>query len=71
MAKASLLIGDIGGTNARFAIADAKRPGFTLEHTLKCSDYATAEDAITHYLDEVGAAAPTTICLAAAGPIVD
>lgn len=71
MAKASLLIGDIGGTNARFAIADPKAPGFTSEHTLKCRDFATAEDAMTHYLEVVGAARPTAICLAAAGPIVD
>lgn len=71
MAKAALLIGDIGGTNARFAIADAKNPGYSSEHTLKCRDFATAEDAITHYLDVVGAGNPTAICLAAAGPIVD
>lgn len=71
MAKASLLIGDIGGTNARFAMADAKTPGFSADHTLKCRDFATAEDAIRHYLDVVGATKPTAICLAAAGPIVD
>lgn len=71
MAKASLLIGDIGGTNARFAMADAKSPGYSSDHTLKCRDFATAEDAIHHYLDVVGAVKPTAVCLAAAGPIVD
>lgn len=71
MAKASLLIGDIGGTNARFALADPKSPGYSSVSTLQCRDFATAEDAIRHYLDDVGAAKPTEICLAAAGPIVD
>ena len=68
---ATLLIGDIGGTNARFALADPKRPGFTDEHTLKCADFASADDAIKDYLKEVGAKAPDVICLAAAGPIVE
>ncbi|MDX1516129.1 MAG: glucokinase [Woeseiaceae bacterium] len=71
MAPRALLIGDIGGTNARFALADAKSPGFSSEHTLQCADFATAEDAIHHYLDIVGARSPAAICLAAAGPIVE
>ena len=71
MARTSLLIGDIGGTNARFAMADARSTRFSSEQTLKCGDFATAEDAMHHYLETVGAARPTAICLAAAGPIVD
>ncbi len=67
---ASHLIGDIGGTNARFALAGAT-PGYREEHTLQCADFDTAIDAIRHYLDSVGAGAPDVICLAAAGPIVD
>ena len=31
-----LLIGDIGGTNARFALSNAESPGFSREITLKC-----------------------------------
>ena len=73
MAKANpiLLIGDIGGTNARFALADPKAPGFSQEATLQCADFASADAAIKQYLTDVGAAAPDVICLAAAGPIVD
>ncbi len=67
----SLLVGDIGGTNARFALANTDAPGFSAEKTLLCRDFATAEDAIKHYLDFVDAAQPAAICLAAAGPIVD
>lgn len=71
MAGGSLLIGDIGGTNARFAIADDKVPGFSDAKTLPCKDYESAETAIKHYLGAVGAELPRVICLAAAGPIVD
>lgn len=71
MAAKNLLIGDIGGTNARFALADPKKPGFGDVRTLQCADYASAEDAIRDYLREIGAGSPDVICLAAAGPIVD
>ena len=71
MTEQSLLIGDIGGTNARFALANHDSPGFTSEKTLKCADYPSADDAIQHFLEEAGAPAPGAICLAAAGPIVD
>lgn len=71
MAKKSLLIGDIGGTNARFALADARRPAFSKVETLQCADYESAEDAIAEYLRSVKAGTPAAICLAAAGPIID
>ncbi len=71
MAPPSLLIGDIGGTNARFALADPKAPGFSDELTLGCADFETAEVAIRTYLGKVGAKKPRAICIAAAGPIVD
>lgn len=69
MAK-TLLIGDIGGTNARFALGAQKRPGYTDVRTLQCAEYASADDAIKAYVRDVGAKAPDVICLAAAGPIV-
>lgn len=65
------LIADIGGTNARFALADAAAPGFAQEQTLQCADFASVEAAIQHYLDDIGASAPEVICLAAAGPLVE
>ena len=65
------LIADIGGTNARFAIADAATSGFSQEQTLQCADFPSVEAAIQHYLDDIGAKAPGVICLAAAGPLVD
>ena len=71
MAASSLLIGDIGGTNARFALADDKTPGFTQEATFKCAEFASADIAIRQYLKDVGAKPADVICLAAAGPIVE
>jgi len=71
MSNSSLLIGDIGGTHARFAIADETAPGFSEESTLQCADFESPEAAIRRYLDNVSAPAPGVICLAAAGPIVN
>jgi glucokinase len=66
-----LLIGDIGGTNARFALADPDDCGFSMEMTLACRDFETSELAIREYLQRVGMPRPDAICLAVAGPIVD
>jgi glucokinase len=71
VSQPSLLIGDLGGTNARFALAAARDPGYTDEMVLECSAYDSAEDAIGYYLEETGAPKPGVICLAVAGPVVD
>ena len=66
-----LLVGDIGGTNARFALAEPSSPGFSQEMTFECRDFESADLAISTFLKEIDAAQPTVICLAAAGPIID
>lgn len=71
MNDAPLLIADIGGTNARFALAYRDKVGFDNATTLQCADFDTAIAAIRHYLDEVSAGAPAVVCLAAAGPVVE
>ena len=71
MADRTLLIADIGGTNARLALANTEQPGFSDEVTLQCADFESAEAAIRDFLEIVGAPMPEVICLAAAGPIVD
>ena len=71
MSNKSLLIGDIGGTNARFGLANHSHPGFHDVIELKCADFDTANDAIRHYLERTGIASPDALCLAAAGPVVD
>lgn len=70
MPDASHLIGDIGGTNARFALADAIL-GYRDAEILQCADFDSSITAIRHYIDSVDAPAPEVICLAAAGPVVD
>jgi len=71
MSEPFMLIGDIGGTNARFAQARPDETGFSGELTLSCADYETAEQGIAAYLERSGSASPAVICLAAAGPVVD
>ena len=71
MSEPYMLIGDIGGTNARFARARSDEAGFSGELTLSCADYETAEQGIAAYLERSGSASPAVICLAAAGPVVD
>ncbi len=71
MPENCLLVGDIGGTNARFALANTRHPGFHDVVELKCADFETSGDAIRHFLARVGAGKPAAICLAAAGPVVD
>jgi glucokinase len=67
----SILIGDIGGTNARFALAVSGATGYAEERILQRSDFATAYDAIDFYLKQAGGPTPSAICLAVAGPVVD
>ncbi len=71
MADNIILIADIGGTNARFALADAAQDGFHGAVTLQCADYNTAGLAITAFLDQARVGSPEVICLAVAGPIKD
>jgi glucokinase len=66
-----LLVGDIGGTNVRFALADAKTPGYSNVTSYECVDFASADEAIETYLKQTGAPSPEVICMAAAGPVVD
>ncbi|MDC8802269.1 glucokinase [Halomonas pacifica] len=66
------LIGDIGGTNARFALVT---PGGFEPHdilSLPCADYSGLVEAVNDYLTRVGATgaqAPREACLAFACPI--
>ena len=71
MQKKHLLVGDIGGTNARFAMANHHFPGFHDVVELKCADFETSGDAIRHYLGRVDIERLDAVCLAAAGPIID
>ena len=67
----TLLIGDIGGTNARFALARPDAVAFDAAMTLKCEDFSSSVAAIRHYLEAVSVPVPDAICLAVAGPVID
>ncbi|MGH8152085.1 MAG: glucokinase, partial [Rhodanobacteraceae bacterium] len=64
------LIGDIGGTNARFALTDlaAEEPRILKEQTLTDTSFHSLREAARHYLDAVEAK-PEGAALAVASPI--
>jgi len=64
------LIGDIGGTNARFALTDlaAPTPNILHEQTFGDDRFATLRDAALHYLDQAGVK-PKRATLAVASPV--
>ena len=68
----SCLVADIGGSNARFAIARRGAGGATLEHTMamRGADHVDLVAAIEYYLRTTGAERPPDAAIAIAGPIV-
>lgn len=65
------LVGDVGGTNARFALVDGEGH---LRHTktYACADYAALDEIIAVYLNETtGKKRPAKAVIAVAGPVVD
>ena len=67
------LVGDIGGTHARFAIAKVTGGRVDLDdpRTLNNSDHASAEAAIEAYLAASEGSRPTSVILSVAGPVTD
>jgi len=69
------LVGDIGGTNARFALAEVGPDGSVAlggYRNLLCRDYPAITDAIAAYLHETGVATPPEACvIAVAGPVTN
>lgn len=64
------LVGDIGGTNARFALTDlsAPEPNLLHEQTFGDDRFATLREAALHYLAQVGVK-PRRATLAVASPV--
>ena len=67
------LVGDIGGTNARFALVEdaAGRPRISEPKAYPTSGYPSPEAAIEAYLNEAGAPRPAAVVLAVAGPVTN
>jgi glucokinase len=64
------VLADIGGTNARFAWQDAPGQPMASVLELACADHASLADALRHYLQRVGRAAPPACAIAIANPVV-
>ena len=64
------LVGDIGGTNARFALIDSAAPATLRDPvSVKCADYPDIVQSIRAYLAGKSGLNPASAVLAAAGPI--
>lgn len=66
-----VLVGDIGGTNARFALAYPGKVGLHHLETLQCAEYDNLQAAATAYLARSGQPQVDEVCLAVASPIQD
>jgi glucokinase len=65
------LVGDVGGTNARFALVDAEGRVRNL-HVFEAKKYASLTDVIAEYLERtVGRKRPARAVVAVAGPVLD
>lgn len=66
------LVGDIGGSNARFALARRQGAGVALEHVvaMRAADHPDLATAVESYLRKTGAERPRAAAIAIAGPIV-
>lgn len=71
--NAPVLVADIGGTNARFALATARDGEIILTHQtqMSVSDFTRIDDAIAVFLQSAQNAAPCEALLAVAGPVRD
>ncbi|WP_404340282.1 glucokinase [Pseudoalteromonas mariniglutinosa] len=70
----AILVADIGGTNARFALItdfDSQSNQFIIEHIHKfpSADFGSLESALSSYLEKIPHITPNRACLAVAGPI--
>jgi len=68
------LVGDVGGTHARFALADflSPQPRLVTPMSMSCRDFARPELAINAYMDGLNLARrPDFAVIAVAGPIKD
>ena len=68
-ANAPRLLGDIGGTNARFALVHGDGTPITQEITLPTGQYTDLAAAASAYLSQSGQPAVREACIAIANPI--
>ncbi len=69
---ARVLVADVGGTNARFALAENSTTGppvFRNTRTLACADHEDLASAIRAYLSSLTVRCPAAAVIAVAGPV--
>jgi glucokinase len=69
-AAGSVLVSDVGSTNARFALASPDGALDEIRFYL-LADYPTAEALLERYIDDLGGRGFSALCLALAGPLHD
>jgi len=71
MDESKILVGDVGGTHARFAIVDVAKTPFMVEARaeLGTEAYADFVAALRAYLERIGAERPRAAAIAVAGPV--
>ncbi|MFC4259999.1 glucokinase [Marinobacter lacisalsi] len=65
------LVGDIGGTNARFALVEPGSVTLNSVAVLPCADYDNLDGAVRDYLQQAGAGDVNRACMAFACPVND
>ncbi|HEX3651657.1 MAG TPA: glucokinase [Rhizomicrobium sp.] len=73
MGNSRILVGDVGGTHARFGIVDTSEKPFRVEQRadLGTDNYAGFQPALKAYLDRAGAGRPDAAAIAVAGPVTN
>jgi len=61
------LVGDIGGTNARFALVAPGKSELMSIKTLQCTKFKTVQEAINSYISSINDAEILSACIASAG----
>ena len=69
MGVSTVLLGDIGGTNARFALVHGEHQPIVQERILSTGDYPDLLAAAQAYLQEAGQPVIRRACVAIANPI--
>jgi glucokinase len=64
-----VLIGDVGGTNARFAVIEGPDDDLGDVEIVRVADFLNIDDAITHTLSKRRGDPPASMILAVAGPV--
>jgi glucokinase len=70
MAEVAQLVGDIGGTNARFGLIDPATGGLNDQRALPCAEFPDLAGAASHYLRQVGQPTIRDAALAVASPVL-